>query len=60
MHQSILTGAGLPEALAAILVDVDAAIERGLLAGTQRRSVPADRPPDHAASPDSVAAALKG
>ncbi|MFD6414771.1 SDR family oxidoreductase [Streptomyces sp. NPDC060194] len=29
---AILTGAGLPEAFAGILVDVDAAIERGLLA----------------------------
>ncbi|WP_156726462.1 SDR family oxidoreductase [Streptomyces apocyni] len=33
-HQAILTSAGLPEPLPAILVDVDAAIERGLLAGT--------------------------
>ncbi|AXG78365.1 SDR family oxidoreductase [Streptomyces paludis] len=33
-HLQILTGAGLPEAFAAILVDVDAAIERGRLAGT--------------------------
>ncbi|MFG2500062.1 SDR family oxidoreductase [Streptomyces sp. NPDC048441] len=31
---AILTGAGVPEQFAAILVDVDAAIERGLLAGT--------------------------
>ncbi|MFI9584941.1 SDR family oxidoreductase [Streptomyces sp. NPDC052236] len=31
---SILTGAGLPQPLAEILVDVDAGIERGLLAGT--------------------------
>ena len=31
---AILTGAGLPEPFAAILVDVDKAIERGLLAGT--------------------------
>lgn len=30
----ILTGAGVPEPMAAILVDVDKAIERGLLAGT--------------------------
>ncbi|MFB6982054.1 SDR family oxidoreductase [Streptomyces scopuliridis] len=30
----ILTGAGVPEPMAAILVDVDHAIERGLLAGT--------------------------
>ncbi|MEE1808220.1 SDR family oxidoreductase [Streptomyces sp. BE133] len=34
VHQEILVGAGLPEGFAAILVDVDAAIERGLLAGT--------------------------
>ncbi|WP_328378231.1 SDR family oxidoreductase [Streptomyces sp. NBC_00440] len=33
-HQEILIGAGLPEAFAAVLVDVDAAIERGLLAAT--------------------------
>ncbi|TPQ19800.1 SDR family oxidoreductase [Streptomyces sporangiiformans] len=31
--QGILTGAGLPEPLAAILVDVDKAVERGLLEG---------------------------
>ncbi|MFJ6571541.1 SDR family oxidoreductase [Streptomyces sp. NPDC091292] len=33
-HLAILTGAGVPEPMAAILVDVDAAIERGRLAGT--------------------------
>jgi NAD(P)H dehydrogenase (quinone) len=33
-HVEILTGAGLPEAFARILVDVDAAIGRGRLAGT--------------------------
>jgi NAD(P)H dehydrogenase (quinone) len=33
-HKAILTGAGLPEEFAGILVDVDAAISRGLLAGT--------------------------
>ncbi|MFE6037973.1 SDR family oxidoreductase [Streptomyces sp. NPDC056452] len=33
-HREILVGAGLPEDLAAILVDVDEAIGRGLLAGT--------------------------
>ncbi|MFD6180812.1 SDR family oxidoreductase [Streptomyces goshikiensis] len=33
-HLSILTGAGLPEGFAALLVDVDAAISRGRLAGT--------------------------
>ncbi|MYX76885.1 SDR family oxidoreductase [Streptomyces sp. SID3915] len=34
VHQEILVGAGLPEAFAAILVDVDEAIGRGLLAAT--------------------------
>jgi NAD(P)H dehydrogenase (quinone) len=34
VHQEILVGAGLPEGFAAILVDVDEAIARGLLAGT--------------------------
>ncbi|MES4904480.1 MULTISPECIES: SDR family oxidoreductase [unclassified Streptomyces] len=58
-HKTILTGAGLPEPLAEILVDVDAAISRGLLAGT-----PGDlsrligRPTTPIA--DSIAAALKG
>ncbi|MFI8926607.1 SDR family oxidoreductase [Streptomyces sp. NPDC053474] len=33
-HLAVLVGAGLPEPLAAVLVDVDAAIGRGLLAGT--------------------------
>ncbi|MCY0945205.1 SDR family oxidoreductase [Streptomyces antarcticus] len=33
-HLAVLTGAGVPEAFAAILVDVDAAIARGRLAGT--------------------------
>ncbi|NDZ78412.1 SDR family oxidoreductase [Streptomyces sp. SID10853] len=33
-HQEILTGAGVPEAMAAILADVGTAIERGLLATT--------------------------
>ncbi|MCI3932405.1 SDR family oxidoreductase [Streptomyces sp. AN091965] len=33
-HLAVLTGAGLPEPIAAVLVDVDAAIRRGLLAGT--------------------------
>ncbi|MDN3295540.1 SDR family oxidoreductase [Streptomyces ficellus] len=33
-HLAILTGAGVPEAFAAILVDVDKAIERGRLART--------------------------
>jgi len=34
VHQEILVGAGLPEGFAAILVDVDEAIRRGLLAHT--------------------------
>ncbi|MDJ0381489.1 SDR family oxidoreductase [Streptomyces sp. G-G2] len=33
-HLKVLTGAGVPEGFAAILVDVDAAIGRGRLAGT--------------------------
>jgi NAD(P)H dehydrogenase (quinone) len=33
-HLRVLRGAGLPEAMAEVLVDVDAAISRGLLAGT--------------------------
>ncbi|MFE9256351.1 NAD(P)H-binding protein [Streptomyces sp. NPDC006879] len=33
-HLRILTGAGVPEGFAALLVDVDAAIARGALAGT--------------------------
>ncbi|MET9603934.1 SDR family oxidoreductase [Streptomyces sp. NPDC006512] len=33
-HQEVLTGAGVPEGFAAVLVDVDAAIGRGRLAGT--------------------------
>ncbi|KAK1180063.1 SDR family oxidoreductase [Streptomyces sp. NBS 14/10] len=58
-HKAILTGAGLPEPLAEILVDVDAAISRGRLAGT-----PGDlsrligRPTTPIA--DSIAAAIKG
>lgn len=57
--KAILTGAGLPEPLAAILADVDTAIERGLLAAT-----PGDlsrltgRPTTPIA--DSLAVALKG
>lgn len=54
-----LTGAGLPERFAAILVDVDGAIERGLLAGTSgdlTRLI--GRPTTPLA--DAVAAALKG
>ncbi|MEU4997521.1 SDR family oxidoreductase [Streptomyces sp. NPDC021622] len=54
-----LTGAGLPERFAAILVDVDGAIERGLLAGTSGDlSRLIGRPTTPLA--DAVAAALKG
>jgi NAD(P)H dehydrogenase (quinone) len=34
VHVGILTDAGLPQPFAEILVDVDAAVERGLLSGT--------------------------
>jgi len=57
--RGILTGAGLPEPLAAILADVDAAIERGRLAAT-----PGDlsRLTGRPTTPitDSLALALKG
>ncbi|MEU6825204.1 SDR family oxidoreductase [Streptomyces atriruber] len=33
-HLAVLTGAGVPEPMAAVLVDVDAAVARGRLAGT--------------------------
>lgn len=51
-HQEILVGAGLPADFAAILVDVDEAIRRGLLSRHQRRPGPADRPPDDPARRD--------
>lgn len=57
-HLEILTGAGLPEGFAAILVDVDRAIGRGRLAGTSgdlARLI--GRPTTPIA--DAVAAALK-
>lgn len=56
---AILTGAGVPEQFAAILVDMDSAIERGLLAGTSgdlARLI--GRPTTPVA--DAIAAALKG
>ncbi|GAA5004056.1 SDR family oxidoreductase [Streptomyces siamensis] len=57
--QGILTGAGLPEPFAAILVDVDAAVERGLLAGTSGDlSRLIGRPTTPLA--ESIKAALKG
>lgn len=56
---AILTGAGLPEQLAAILVDVDAAIGRGRLAGTSGDlSRLIGRPTTPLA--DAIAVALKG
>jgi NAD(P)H dehydrogenase (quinone) len=58
-QRAILTGAGLPEAFAEILVDVDAAISRGALAGT-----PGDlsRLIGHPTTPlaDTIAAGLAG
>jgi len=58
-HRGILVGAGLPEGLADILVDVDAAIGRGLLAGTSgdlARLIGRPTTP----MPQTVAAAVKG
>jgi NAD(P)H dehydrogenase (quinone) len=56
-HLGILTGAGLPQPFAEILVDVDAAVGRGLLAGTSGDLARlAGRPTTPLA--DSVAAAL--
>ncbi|WP_328502719.1 SDR family oxidoreductase [Streptomyces sp. NBC_00457] len=59
-YQGILTGAaGLPEPLAATLVDVDKAVERGRLAGTSGQlSKLIGRPTTPIA--ESIAAALKG
>ncbi|MEU7579721.1 SDR family oxidoreductase [Streptomyces sp. NPDC041068] len=58
-HLAVLTGAGVPEAMASILVDVDAAVARGRLAGTSgdlARLI--GRPTTPLA--DAVAVALKG
>jgi NAD(P)H dehydrogenase (quinone) len=58
-HLAILTGAGLPEPLAAILVDVDAAVGRGRLAGTPGElAALIGRPTTPVA--DAIAAALAG
>ncbi|EPH44888.1 SDR family oxidoreductase [Streptomyces aurantiacus] len=58
-HLAVLTGAGVPEPVAAILVDVDAAIARGLLAGgSGDLSRLIGRPTTPLA--DAVAAALGG
>lgn len=58
-HLQVLLGAGLPEAFAPILVDVDNAIERGRLAG---RGSDLSRLIGRPTTPiaDSIAAALKG
>ncbi|MFF8655374.1 SDR family oxidoreductase [Streptomyces huasconensis] len=58
-HLAILTGAGVPEPMAAILVDVDAAIARGRLAGT---SGDLARLIGRSTTPlaDAVSAALRG
>ncbi|MFE4367386.1 SDR family oxidoreductase [Streptomyces sp. NPDC056835] len=55
----ILTGAGVPEPMAAILVDVDHAIERGLLAGTTGDLARLTGRPTTPLA-DTVAEALKG
>ncbi|MDG4860229.1 SDR family oxidoreductase [Streptomyces sp. T-3] len=58
-HLAVLTGAGVPEGFAEILVDVDAGIERGLLAGTSGDlSRLIGRPTTPVA--DAIAEALKG
>lgn len=58
-YQGILTGAGLPEPIAAILAGVDASIEKGELAGTPGSlSRLTGRPTTPIA--DSIAVALKG
>jgi NAD(P)H dehydrogenase (quinone) len=58
VHADILTGAGVPEPFVPILVDVDDAIERGLLAG---RGSDLSRLIGRPTTPiaDSIAAALK-
>ncbi|RDG38730.1 SDR family oxidoreductase [Streptomyces corynorhini] len=58
-HRSILVGAGLPEPFAAILVNVEAAIERGLLAGTSGDLARLTGRPTTPLA-DAVAQALKG
>ncbi|MFJ2773692.1 SDR family oxidoreductase [Streptomyces sp. NPDC087300] len=58
-HLAVLTGAGVPEPMASILVDVDAAVGRGRLAGTSgdlARLI--GRPTTRIA--DAVSVALKG
>ncbi|MCF3120009.1 SDR family oxidoreductase [Streptomyces arenae] len=58
-HLAVLTGAGVPEPMAAVLVDVDAAVARGRLAGTSGELARLiGRPTTPIA--DAVAAALRG
>ncbi|NBE54244.1 SDR family oxidoreductase [Streptomyces boluensis] len=58
-HLAVLTGAGVPEPMAEILVDVDAAVQRGSLAG---RSGDLTRLIGRPTTPiaEAIAAALKG
>ncbi|AVZ74698.1 NAD(P)-dependent oxidoreductase [Streptomyces lunaelactis] len=56
-HLGILTGAGVPEPFAEVLVDVDAAVGRGLLAGTTGELARLSGRPTTPLA-DSVAAAL--
>ncbi|MGW7268706.1 SDR family oxidoreductase [Streptomyces sp. NPDC054842] len=57
-HQEILVGAGLPEPFAAVLVDVDGAIARGLLARTDGDLARLTGRPTTPLA-DAIAAALK-
>ncbi|MEV0121052.1 SDR family oxidoreductase [Streptomyces sp. NPDC050703] len=58
-HVAVLTGAGVPEPLAVILVDVDAAIGRGRLAGTSGDLARLTGRPTTPLA-DAVSAALRG
>ncbi|MET7437509.1 SDR family oxidoreductase [Streptomyces sp. NPDC004082] len=58
VHQEILVGAGLPEQFAAVLVDVDGAIARGLLARTDGDLARLTGRPTTPLA-DAIAAALK-
>ncbi|MFD4630063.1 SDR family oxidoreductase [Streptomyces sp. NPDC058284] len=58
-HLSVLTGAGVPEPMAALLVDVDAAIGRGRLAGTSGELARLIGRPTSGIG-EAVAAALRG
>ncbi|MFF1376995.1 SDR family oxidoreductase [Streptomyces sp. NPDC058308] len=58
-HLAVLTGAGVPEPMAALLVDVDAGIGRGRLAGTSGELARLIGRPTTAIG-EAVAAALRG